>query len=134
MTAFHFEDASDREPPHDVFTARIPRGIRSKQKLLRVLADKLQFPDYFGENWDALEECLRDLSWLKHRRISLCHADLPFGSGGENRQIYLQILQSAAHHWSEFGERELVCVFPEDTRAEIGALTSPPADNRPPAR
>jgi len=24
----------------------------------------LQFPWYFGENWPAFDECIRDLSWL----------------------------------------------------------------------
>ena len=28
---------------------RIPRGIRSKEKLLAILADKLRFPRYFGQ-------------------------------------------------------------------------------------
>src|SRR5262245_61999436 len=75
---------------------RIPRGIRSKEKLLAILADKLHFPRYFGYNWDALEECLRDLSWLPaNQPVSIVHEDLPFGEG-ENRATYLDILSKAA--------------------------------------
>ena len=33
-------------PPGDLFTG---------------LAKALDFPDYFGRNWDAVEECLRDI-------------------------------------------------------------------------
>lgn len=33
-------------------------------ELLDALAVGFSFPDYFGRNWDAAEECLRDLSWL----------------------------------------------------------------------
>ncbi len=28
------------------------------------LADALRFPDWAGHNWDAVEDCLTDLSWL----------------------------------------------------------------------
>jgi hypothetical protein len=39
-------------------------GVRRKEDLLDILATALNFPAYFGRNWDAAEECLRDLSWL----------------------------------------------------------------------
>jgi hypothetical protein len=98
---------------------RIPRGISSKQKLFAVLADKLHFPRYFGWNWDALEECLGDLSWLpSDRPICMIHEDLPFGSGGENRQIYLDILGKLTTDSPNQG-RILLAVFPAKLRDQI---------------
>lgn len=38
--------------------------ITDKPTLLRACANGLAFPPYFGHNWDALADCLTDLSWL----------------------------------------------------------------------
>jgi hypothetical protein len=40
-------------------------AIDSKQDLMGALRAALELPDYFGGNWDALEEVLRDLGWLE---------------------------------------------------------------------
>jgi hypothetical protein len=46
--------------------SKVLRGgkMRSVAALFYEVGAALQFPDYFGENWAALEECLNDLSWL----------------------------------------------------------------------
>lgn len=38
--------------------------ILTKDDLLSQVARVMRFPEYFGHNWDALDECLRDMSWL----------------------------------------------------------------------
>lgn len=38
--------------------------LGGKQDLMAALAAALELPDWFGGNWDALDESLRDLSWL----------------------------------------------------------------------
>ncbi len=45
---------------------RFVRGHKSKtaEKLFDEFAAALQFPYYFGENWDAFDECISDLEWL----------------------------------------------------------------------
>ena len=35
--------------------------IASADALFSRLAQALEFPDYFGHNWDALNDCLRDV-------------------------------------------------------------------------
>src|SRR5262245_59514209 len=40
------------------------RKVRGKKGFLARLAKALHFPSYFGMNWDALTDCMRDLSWL----------------------------------------------------------------------
>jgi len=40
-------------------------SLTDKQDLMSGLAGALELPDWFGGNWDALDESLRDLSWLE---------------------------------------------------------------------
>jgi len=40
-------------------------GVKRKADFLRAASKALQFPAYFGSNWDAFEECITDLSWLE---------------------------------------------------------------------
>jgi len=98
---------------------RMPRGIRSKQKLFAAIADKLRFPKYFGWNWDAFEECLRDLSWLPQgRTIVLVHEDLPFGLHSANRESYFNILRGLVASRPDSG-RPLIVVLPSALRDQF---------------
>ena len=59
--------------------ARVVRGAkcRTSHALFDEFAAAWQFPPYFGENWDALDECLADLEWLRAGAYVLVIADAP---------------------------------------------------------
>ena len=84
-------------------------GAGGKQALMDHIAAVLQFPAWFGANWDALEDCLADLSWSKaggHVLVFEGAADLP----ADERGILLDVLASAAAGWLERG-RPFFAVF-----------------------
>jgi hypothetical protein len=123
MLPFRFEDA-------DVSAALVvdvPSGIETKEALFAELAERLRFPDYFGANWDALWECIRDLSWLPGGPIVLRHHDLPLAADIASLKKYLSILgDTVEKKWTVPGQRlcDLVVVFPAEARDQIAWLLS----------
>lgn len=49
---------------------------RDKPRFMAAVARALQFPDYFGCNWDAFDECLAELQWQNKSIVLIIdHAD-----------------------------------------------------------
>ena len=84
-------------------------GAAAKDALMARVATALKFPQWFGGNWDALEDCLTDLSWSSAGG----HVLLIEGAGGmsgDERGIFIDILASAAAWWAD-RKRPFFAVF-----------------------
>jgi RNAse (barnase) inhibitor barstar len=44
-------------------------GVRSKEALLARLAERLEFPEWFGDNWDALNDVLAERAWEQAKGV-----------------------------------------------------------------
>jgi RNAse (barnase) inhibitor barstar len=77
------------------------RDLGDKASLLAALGQALRFPGYYGGNWDALDECLADLSWHEGPlRLLITHADtIP----DDLRKTLIEIFLDAAKRWAEAG-------------------------------
>lgn len=93
-------------------------GINSKEELFKQLSDKLEMPEYFGSNWDALSDCLRDFHWIGQQKIILVHDDFLLLNKDE-LSAYLQVLFEAVQDWKDGEEHCLEVVFPESVRSVI---------------
>jgi RNAse (barnase) inhibitor barstar len=72
------------------------------------LAAALQFPDYFGQNWDAVNDCLCDLDWVVADAIVLVFIDgeKPLATAGDDAgRTLAKLLVVAAEHWNHGSER-----------------------------
>ena len=119
---FQFVDDPAAYRNAEALVVRVPIAARGKEKLLGVLAGALRFPKYFGWNWDALEECLRDLSWLQYvRRVVIVHEGLPLSPRKGQLRTYLEILADAmALRRAEPGGLQLDVVFPTSAQPIVG--------------
>jgi hypothetical protein len=62
----------------------------------------LEFPDYFGHNCDALDECLCDLEWLPapSYRIVIESAPRLLDRDRPERPIFLSVMSNAGKEWA----------------------------------
>ncbi len=85
-------------------------AVRRKEDFLRAASKALQFPSYFGSNWDAFEECITDLSWLDADGYALLiykpesfHECCPV-----EMETVRTILEDAAGYWKDQDKRFFV--------------------------
>ncbi len=116
--------------PYNYYTKDYEKGLQLYSSGVMIM-DKCPdlLPDYFGFNWDALDECLRDLQWIEQREIVLVHDDMPKLSEKELK-TYLDILVYAIEDWQNFRdqqdwqnwiEHKLEVVFPESAKEWISS-------------
>jgi RNAse (barnase) inhibitor barstar len=98
-TESEFDDVVSAGRRESSTPVRMIRGHRchTAQSLLHEFAAALQFPHYFGDNWDALEECLNDLEWLHTGDLILCisNADKVLVGHRQDFETFVSILRSA---------------------------------------
>ena len=124
---------SETRPPWLLMTQReitrrdVPDGIllveadaalmMNYENLFRELAAVFQFPDYFGKNYNALNECITDLDWLPaegYLFVIKNSARLMIEESGNDLEGLLYFLDKAGKEWAtpvkedEWWDREVL--------------------------
>ena len=84
-------------------------GVAEKDVLLTRVSGALQFPDWFGRNWDALKDCLADLSWIDSRGHVLLFENMS-ALPSKDQRVLVEILSDVAPLWARDG-RPFFAVF-----------------------
>jgi RNAse (barnase) inhibitor barstar len=102
VTADDLETLAASATHHSLHVSRIRlQGCRDKKDLLERIAKGLPLPASFGHNWDALSDCMRDLSWLKATGYLFLfeHAEDFRDASEDDFDTLLDILDEAAESW-----------------------------------
>jgi len=92
---------------------------------LRAIAKALHFPDWFGGNWDALEDCLGDLSWRPQSHHVLVLRNWQALSS-DDLGVLIDVLRSSAEFWSGRGKPFFAVLVDPDRKLALPPLYREP--------
>lgn len=69
-------------------------NCKTKDEMLRTFSEILQFPDYFGYNWDALSDILYELSMSTSCRVMIYNYGSFLSEELESKEIFKDIIDN----------------------------------------
>ena len=81
----------------------------TKKDALLEFGNSFLFPKHYGQNLDALEDYLTDLSWLKQTKIVLVINDYDSFLSDETEEFkssFLELLNDVKNEWLENSDQE----------------------------
>ncbi|MDX1932451.1 MAG: barstar family protein [Capsulimonadales bacterium] len=99
-------DVTDPESSSTRKTVRIDGNtVSTTDELFDCLSQYLEFPNYFGRNWSALEDCLGDLQWLGTNVITVIwfQCRTYFLKNPEDFLTFLDVFENSASWHKQVG-------------------------------
>lgn len=133
LDAFTFVSDASEFIDSGARVARVDGRVCTAQQLFDLLYRLLALPGYFGFNWTALSDCVRDFHWIDERDVVVVHDELP-GLPSWEVKTYLEVLSDAALGWKPGEAHSLKIVFNDKDRPRIEATmmrARTPSDRAP---
>ncbi len=77
--------------------------VSDKATFLSEAAKVMNFPSYFGKNWDAFEDSLNDLEWAPAKGYVLLYPHANRFAQLPDWKTVLSIFRVAVHRWQQAG-------------------------------
>ncbi len=109
------------EDPAQCWKTLAPLPSIDRESLLAALGTTLEFPDYYGQNWDAAWDCLSELCWPAEQLL-IVHMPIPADCTvvESDLEVFLELMGDACQHWAERGQA--LCLLVESAQPDLPAL------------
>jgi RNAse (barnase) inhibitor barstar len=94
LEAFTFVPRVREFAADDALVARVVDVAQAPKQLFELFYRLFSLPGYFGFNWNALFDCLRDFDWVDQGKVVIVHDTFPALSQSEMK-TYLEVLRDA---------------------------------------
>ena len=91
--------------------------------LLDALARTLEFPAYFGRNWDAAWDCLTELDWPRNKLLVI-HLPLSGVADAGDLRLFVELLHDACAWWAQ--RDHALCLLLAGERHDLPLLDTLP--------
>lgn len=86
------------------------KNMKTRSDLFSEIAKILHFPNYFGNNWNALDDCLQDLDWIHSNSIIIIIRDFDkilLEDNTKEKNIFLDCVKAANDFWEDGQEKKV---------------------------
>ena len=80
------------------------KSMKSRDCLFNEISKKMNFPDYFGRNWNALDDCFQDLAWIEQDEITVTLLNKEYiltEDCSDEIDIFYSCITDAEKYWIE---------------------------------
>lgn len=81
--------------------------IKTKNQFLRKMQEFFEFPAYFGGGFDALNDCMRDLSWFCQDNLIIEFYHLERIDNVQLREFIQDCLVCYQEYWQTFNHKNV---------------------------
>ena len=96
------------------------KRMKSIKDFLLEISSKMSFPGYFGNNYNALLDCLQDLAWIEGEDVAVVILNADDFLSDETREDIidtLELFSDAANYWEEDEENRTLSFFVVDNES-----------------
>ncbi len=116
MSLFYYANEATIQESQTPILVEIPSNIKEKRLLFKYYATELNFPEYFGWNWDAFFECMIT---LPDNEIYIFHNDVPLQNDQEGQNTYIFLLHQIVLEWAASKTKKISIIFPEKSQTLV---------------
>jgi RNAse (barnase) inhibitor barstar len=118
--AFVYFDKFKFELDPTRFTFFVPTQIQTEDDLFNAFYEGMNFPGYFGFNYNALIDCLSSLDWCEAAHVRIVHFNVP--ALGAALGTYVSSLQDVVNRVNERSEYDFSVWFPATEKLTLEQL------------
>lgn len=98
----HFADAAPAGTEGAELRSLDGAAVAREGGMLWAIADAFAFPEWFGGNWDAVDDLLRDLSWIDadHYLLVVTGAEALWAGAPRDAGRLVESWQFCAEYWA----------------------------------